>query len=169
MQGNERQDFQALHAPISPFTWGLTVELPNTVEGTADVPVRFGRPVELMGLKASVLPKLPLAGNLVIPTVEDFDILLQTDNQDTWTKTLKESGGAGGFVPLSHLTIDTPRLLRIVPVGDAPDFTFQFQWAQFIDPSHPLYESAIIRLSAIARYISKDERDAYLALCRVKP
>jgi len=160
MQGNERQDFAALHCPIAPFTWALVTELGGDVETTGDIPIRFTRPVEILGIRASVIAKLPL-GNLIVPTVDDLDVLLQTDNEDTWTKTLKESGGQGGFVPLRDLTIDAPRLLRIVPKGDAPDFTFQFQWAQFVDGT-PLYETALIRVSLLARYLSKAEKDAYL-------
>ncbi len=166
MQGTELQDFAALHAPVSPFTWGLTTELPRTSENSGEIPIRFGRPIEVLGIKASVIAKRPLSGdNLVIPTVEDIDVLLQTDNEEMWTRTLKESGGAGGFVPLDHLTIDAGRLLRIVPLGDGPDFTFNFQWAQFVDSDNPIYEDAIIRVSLLTRYISKEARDEWLRNC----
>lgn len=162
MQGSERQDFAALHAPIAPFTWALNTQLDSAAEDTGEIPVRFTRPIEVLGIKASITPVLPLAGGgLTVPTIEDIDVFLLSDNEDLWTKTLKESGSAGGFVPLSHLTIDAPRLLRIVPKGDAPDFTFTFAWAQFI-PGAPLFESAIIRLSLLTRYISKDARDEWL-------
>lgn len=163
MQGSEKQDFAALNAPVAPFTWGAIVELPNTVQQTADVPVRFERPLELLGIKAIVVPKYPLIGTgLIVPTVDDIDVMMQTDNEDLWTKTLLESGSGGDFAPLTALAIDAPRLLRIVPAADAPDFTFRFQWTQFTQGT-PLFEHAIIKLGILARYLSKAERDAYIA------
>lgn len=162
LQGSERQDFAALNAPVTPETWALVAELPNTVQGTGDIPIRFTRPIEILGLKATISPKLPLAGGgLIIPAIQDVDASLITDNENLWTRRIKESGGEGNFVPLEHLTIDVPRLLRIVPTGDAPDLSFQFQWAQFIQGT-PLFETAIVRLSLLTRYITKEERDAWI-------
>jgi len=163
LQGSERQDFAALNAPVTPETWALVAELDRTVQGTGDVPVRFTRPIEILGMKALVSPRYPLAGGgLIIPTVDDIDVFLTTDNEDVWTRRLKESGGEGNFVPLAHLTVDVPRLLRIVPKGDAPDLSFQFQWAQFPPATGAPWESCVIRLSLLTRYISKEDRDQWL-------
>lgn len=164
MQGSTRQDFAALNAPVTPETWALEAELANTVEGTGDIPIRFTRPIEILGMRATVVPKLPLAGGgLILPTLDDVNVMLTTDNEDLWTKRVQESGGNGNFVPLGHLVLDgSPgRLLRIVPRGDAPDLAFQFNWAQFVAGT-PFYEDAIIRLSLLTRYISKEDRDLWV-------
>jgi hypothetical protein len=163
MQGSDKQDFQALHAPVTPKTWSITAELARTVESTGGIPVRFTRPIEILGIKATVTAKRPLTGGgLIIPTVDDLDVSLITDDEDLWTKHLKESGSEGQFVALSHLTVDAPRLLRIVPRGSAPDLSFEFAWGQFIDAAHPIFEDALIRLSLFCRYITAEERDAWL-------
>lgn len=164
MQGSERQDFAALCAPVTPETWALEAELSRTVEGTGDIPIRFTRPIEILGIRAQVVAKLPLVGGgLIIPTLDDVNVSLVTDNEDLWTRRVQESGSNGNFVPLVHLTIDgnPGRLLRIVPRGDAPDLAFQFNWGQFTQGT-PFYEDAIVRLSLLTRYISKDDRDAWL-------
>ena len=49
LQGSEIQDFAAIHAPIAPLSWSLVAELPGSAEETGDVPVRFTRPIELLG------------------------------------------------------------------------------------------------------------------------
>jgi hypothetical protein len=163
MQGSDTQDFAALHAPVTPKTWSISAELARTVESTGVIPMRFTRPIEILGIKATVTAKRPLVGGgLIIPTVDDLDVSLLTDDQDLWTKHLAESGSEGNFVALSHLTIDAPRLLRIVPRGDAPDLAFEFAWAQFIDATHPIFEDALIRVSIMCRYITKEARDAWL-------
>jgi hypothetical protein len=164
LQGSEITDFAALHAPVAPLTWELHAELPGTSAETGDIPVRFLRPVEITGLFAVVIPKRPLGGGgLIIPSIDDIEVQLTSDNEDLWTKRLTESGSEGGMVPLGGLTVAVPRLLRIVPLGDAPDFTWKFSWAQFVSAASPIYEDAIIRLAIYARYISKETRDAWIA------
>jgi len=168
LPGSEQQDFAALHAPIAPFSWELRAELPRTSEETGDIPMRFSRPVEILGLQAVVIPVRPLAGGgLIIPTIDDIDVSLVSDNEDMWTKRLTDSGSAGALVPLSGLTVDTPRLLRIVPKGDAPDFTWKFAWAQFVSGT-PIYEDALIRCTIFARYISQATRDAWILQNKIK-
>jgi hypothetical protein len=165
--GSEISDFAALHCPIAPLTWSLFAELPNTAEETGDIPVRFSRPVEILGIQASVIPKHPIT-NFVVPTINDIDVSLISDNEDLWTKRLTESGPEGGMVPLASLTVQIPRLLRIVPQGDAPDFTFKFAWAQFIATDEEIYETALIRLGIYARYITAEMRDAWIAANKLR-
>ncbi len=168
MQGSEQQDFAALHAPIAPFTWELRAELSGLAETTGDVPMRFTRPVEILGITPIIIPKYPLAGGgAIIPTADDVDVSLLSDNEDIWTKRLTEAGSAGGLVPLSALSINVPRLLRIVPKGDAPDFTWQFSWAQFTAGTR-IYEDAIIRLGVFARYISEEARDEWIRSTQIR-
>lgn len=161
LQGSEIHDFAALHAPIAPLTWDLRAELPGAAPETGDIPMRFSRPIELLGMTAVVIPKRPLAGGgLLTPTLADIDVSLVSDNEDLWTRRLTESGTSGGLVSLSGLLVTVPRLLRIVPRGDAPDFTWNFAWADFLSGT-PFFEDAIIRLSIFARYITAETQDAW--------
>ncbi len=159
LQGGTVQDFQALHAPIAPLSWSLEAVLPANVQGTGDIPIRWTRPVEILGMKATVLPVYPFDpdGGTPAPILEDVDVYLLTEDTSIWTKHYNESGGDGNFVPLAHLTVDTPRLLRICLWDDAPDLTFQFQWAQFLQGT-PFTVDALIRLTLFTRYLDKIER-----------
>jgi hypothetical protein len=151
------QEFAVNAAPVAQFTWSLgRVLLLATEEKSGVIPVRFSRPVEILGFQATVISQLPLAGNLAIPSVDDIDVYIDIDQETKLTSQVNEDGPQTGFVPLPHvLTEGNPgRLLRVQPNAPAPDFQFQFSWAQFAAGT-PLYEDAIIALSLAARYLPK--------------
>lgn len=154
---NEKQAFAALNAPVADTSWTLEAELLGTVAETGDVPVRFTRPIEIVGIHVSVITKLPMASPaLREPTVKDINVSMLSNDSDTWTKRLTESGSGGNFALLESLGIQVPRLMRLRPGGDTPDFTFNFAWKQF-DAATPYYEGAIISLTLYANYLTPKE------------
>lgn len=150
------QEFSALAAPVAQYTWAIApVTLLNTQDKTAIIPVRFSRPVEILGFDARVIPKLPLAGSLAIPTVDVIDVYIDLDQAQKFTSQVDDEGPATGFVPLASVLTSKDggaRLVRIQPNAPSPDFQFQFAWRQFIAGT-PLYEGAIISLAMYARYV----------------
>ena len=155
---NDRQAHAALHAPVAPDTWSFSAALLRTVERTGVIPVKFSRPVEIVGFAADVIPARPLVGGgLAIPTPADIDALVEMDNGNRkFTSRVTDDGTTThDVVPLSHLTVLLPRLVRIEPDDNPnPDFSFQFAWAQFVT-GVPKYEDAIIRFSLLGSYLHR--------------
>ncbi len=151
------QEFATCAAPVAPYTWDIgPVTLLNTDQESGIVPVRFGRWIEITGFDATVIPKLPIApgSGLVIPTVDDLDVLIDMNQGDHFTAQVDDDGPQTGFVPLKSLLTQLPRLVRIRPGVPAPDFSIKFAWRQFVQGT-PLYEHAIIDLTMFARYLPK--------------
>lgn len=154
---NPEQEYATLTAPVAPYRWRVgPIELLNTDQETGFVPVRFSRPIEIVGVRAVVVPKLPLAGGaLRVPTVSDIDVLVELNQDVRLTNQVNDDGTQRGFVPLSSLTVDEATLLRWIPNVDAPDFQVSFAWRQFIQGT-PVYESAIVDLVFLARYVKPE-------------
>ncbi len=153
---NVEQEFAVQAAPIAELTWDVgPIRLLATDANTGAVPVRFSSPLEILGIKATVIPVLPLAGGFPSPTLEDIDVLFEQDENKRFTAQTNDSGRTvGGYVPLAHLVTDANRLLRIQPGVEAPDLQFTFAWRQFVLGT-PYYQGAIISLSLLYRRLEK--------------
>jgi hypothetical protein len=155
------QEFATNASPVAPYTWQVgPIVLLATQPDTGFIPVRFSRPIEILGMHAVVIPVLPLVGgfttpSLPTPTPNDIDVLMQLDQVERYTSNVTDNTIGPGYVPLQALTVTAgARLLRVIPNADAPDIQFKFAWRQFIQGT-PLYQGAIISLSLYARYLPK--------------
>lgn len=153
------EGFVALTAPKSPWTWQVQTILPsNASGGSARVPFQFPYAVNVVGLHPSVIAAKPLANGAgqTIPTLDDIDVLIDVNNTArlTGNDTATTGGGVGGaaFVTLSHINIQTPRVLGIEIEGDArPELGFTFRWRQGPPAAAPFfYETAIISIGIYA-------------------
>jgi len=149
------QLFAAQHAPVSPWTWECQANLERDIQETGRIPLRWNRPVEIVGMFASVR-QASVAGGLLIPTTEDVMVLLSANQQERFTNRLEDAaqtGQAESYVTLAALSIQAPRLTRIQLKQAAPQIDVSFRWKTHNPIATPRFEDALISLAFFCLYL----------------
>jgi len=145
----------ALHAPASPMTWETTVLMTGAVQTTARAAFRFPRPVEIVGFFPTVVPILPAAGGVTVPTTDSIAVQIDTDNQNYITSgdgiSTNAGGSAGPFVTLSALSVSVPRVLGYKLRNPTPDIGFTYRWK--LDVSTLTFRNSLVSMAIFARYL----------------
>lgn len=150
------QPFAALHAPTAMYSWECQTILLRTVQDTGRIPLRWNRPVEIIGMRPSVVANAIVGGGLLVPTAEDIVCAVSANQQDKFTNRLEFAaavGAAESFVVLAALGVQTPRLTRIQLTNESPQLDVTFRWRTNL-PGTPTYEDANIALTLFCRYLS---------------
>lgn len=148
--------FRALHAPMAPFTWDAQASLAgNSDASTGRVPITFRGPVEIIGLRPSIVQKT--RGALVVPTAEDIIVEFDGNDEARFTNTLGDSSsatsGSSTSVVLASLGVQTPRLMGIKLENDKPNIGVKFRWRIQPVGGAAVFEDADIRLSFYCRWL----------------
>lgn len=144
----------ALIAPAAPFSWEVQYLLENDTLESGRIPIRWQRPVEVVGMYASV--RQATSSSLLVPTVDDIQVALGANQRERFTNRLEDTAQtsmAESFVTLGALMIQTPRLLRLQLVTPAPEMDVTFRWKSNNDITDPLFEDALIGLCFLCRDI----------------
>lgn len=154
------QEFQALHAPVAPYTWEVRSTLLTTQQETTRIPIFFRGPVEIQGFYPSVrINGAVQGGTRRIPTTDNVMVMMDINQQDRLTNRLESTSVAGpgqSFVTLASMGVLVPRLIRIQILNAAPDVGIQFRWDQDPAPGGvPIYENCLIQLAFFCRYLDE--------------
>ena len=152
----------ANHAPVAPFSWEFQADLDGTLEGTARIPLKFTRPVQILGFYPSVILNAAI-GSLALPTTEHVLVLLHANREVMYTHRLESGAGAQApenFVTLASMGVQVPRLVNIQLRQGAPELACEFRWKRWAATyaSSPVYPDVIVSMTVYARYLTKDER-----------
>jgi len=151
------QPLAALHAPVAPYTWEVQATLLRTVQETGRIPLRWNRPVEIIGMYAAVRQASVAGCGLLIPTVDDLLVAVSANQEDRFTNRLEDTGQtaqAESFVTLGSLSVQAPRLTRIMLTNGSPQVDVAFRWKAHNPIATPRFEDAMISLSFYCRYVS---------------
>lgn len=139
----------ARQQPIAPLTWEVQAPLLGANPETARVALEFPRPVELVGLAATV--EVTAAGGTV-PTLDNIAVAIDLNNQERITSAQGITAGAGGvngtFVTLSSMTNDK-RLLGLKCDVAKPNVGFSFRWKR----GAGVFQNSLITVAVFARYL----------------
>lgn len=147
----------ALVAPRAPFTWEVFAVLPSLAQETERIPIEFARPVEIVGMRPTVI-RASFGLGPVIPTADDIVAKVDVNDERRYTNALGVStaaaGNAGGFVTLAALSTQGQqgRLLSLRIENAKPTAGFTFRWKLPI-PLAPIYEDAHIGVALFCRYL----------------
>jgi hypothetical protein len=120
------------------------------------VPIKFASPVEVVGLSASVIAASAVGG-LVAPLREHLLIDLEVNAENHFTAMERDSEVAHGsnFADLQAVDVALPRLVSI-PIAGSGELGIDLRWKRFA-AGFPIYEDALITISAMYRTISTAE------------
>ena len=154
------QEFQALHAPIAPYTWEVRSILLTTQLETTRIPIFFRGPVEIQGFWPTVRVNRNIQGGTRrIPTTDNVMVMLDINQQDRMTNRLEATSVANplqSYVTLSSMSVFAPRLVRLQIINASPDVGIQFRWDQDPQPGGvPIYENALVQLAFFCRYLNE--------------
>jgi len=144
----------ALHAPVTPYTWEVQANLARDTQDTGRIPLRWNRPVLVVGMYASV-ERNSSVGNLLIPTTDSITCELSANQEDRFTNRLEDTSATGlvsSFVTLEALSVQVPRLTEIRLENASPQIDVAFRW-KTNDPTDPTYEDAYCSLAFYCVYI----------------
>lgn len=151
----------ANHAPVAPFSWEFQAELDGDEEHTGRIPLRFARPVQILGFYPSVINNEAL-GQLEQPTTEHVLCLLHANRETLYTNRLESGAGAQApedYVTLASMGVQVPRLVNIQLRDGSPTLEAAFRWkrwaAAFEDT--PVYPDVICSLTCYCRYLTAAE------------
>lgn len=152
------QDHTPELAAVAPYTWEAQAVLGRTVLQTGRIPLRFAKPVQIVGFYPSVIADSNVGG-LLVPTLDDILVLLDMNEEKRFTNRLEQTTGAAtgaGFVTLGALgSARAQRFLNLKVRNAAPDIGVQFRWKR--DPSGgAIYEDAMIGLAFFAKYLDDE-------------
>jgi hypothetical protein len=145
----------ALHAPVTPYTWEVQAALARTVQDTGRIPLRWNRPVLIVGMYASVLQNSTVGGGLLIPSTDAITVEISANQEDRFTNRLEDTAATGlvtSFVTLEALSVQTPRLTEIRLENAAPQVDVAFRW-KTNNPASPTYEDAYCSLAFYCVYL----------------
>lgn len=146
----------ALIAPIAPYTWECQATLARTIQETGRIPLRWNRPVEIVGMYAAVRQASIAGGGLLVPQVDDLMVLLDANQEDRFTNRLEDvsqTGQAESYVTLGAVSVLAPRLTRIMLKNGAPQIDVSFRWKTHNPIATPRFEDALVSLAFFCRYI----------------
>lgn len=150
--------FAALHAPMAPYTWEVAIRLDGLEAfSSPELGSEFKGPVEVLGFFPSIIDVDPVAdAAFTSATLDDVLCKIDANQQDRFTNrngigsTVDQ---AGGFVTLSSLAVQTPRLVAIRLMVASPVLTFSFRWKQPPLAGKKRYRDAIISIAEYCRYL----------------
>jgi hypothetical protein len=147
-------------AAVAPFTWEVQATLGGAVLQTGRIPLRFPKPVEIVGFYPSIVDGSAAGGGLVSASLDDVLVLLDANEERRFTNRLEQTAAAAtgaGFVTLGALgAARAQRFLDLKLRNAAPDIGVQFRWKR--DPSAgAIFEDAIVCLAFFARYLEAGE------------
>jgi len=148
------QLYAANHAPVAPYTWEVQANLLRTVQDTGRIPLRWNRPVMIVGMYASVVQN-SAAGQLLIPTTDDITVELQANQEDRFTNRLETTAATGlvsSYVTLEALSVQVPRLTEIRLENASPQVDVSFRW-KTNPPANPTHEDAYCSLAFYCVYL----------------
>jgi hypothetical protein len=148
--------YAAAHAPVAPFTWEVQAELARTQQETGRLPLRWNRPVEIVGFFATVVA-LNDDGGLLGPTTDDIQCAIGANQEERFTNRLEDAAATAleeSFVTLSALSVEVPRLVRIQLTNAGPQMDVAFRWKNHNPIASPRFEDALISLALYCRYIT---------------
>ncbi len=147
----------ANHAPVAPYTWEIQAELGRTTQETGRLPMRWNRPVEILGLFPTVRALNAAGGGLLAPTADDIMVALGANQEDRFTNRLEDAAATAleeSFVTLSALSVLVPRLVRIQLTNASPQVDVSFRWKNNNPIAQPRFEDALIGVAFFCRYIT---------------
>jgi len=150
------QSRATLTAPVSPFTWEVQAELPRTVLETGRLPLKWNRPVEIVGMQPSVVALNATGTPLLVPTADDIQVLLDSNQQDRYTNRLEDTAATAmdeSYVTLSSMSTFLPRLMRIQLRNASPQIGIGFRWKRHNPIAAPRFFDALIGIAFFCRYI----------------
>lgn len=156
MNFDSGQLYAANHSPVAPYSWEVQATLLRTNLDTGRLPLRWNRPVEILGMYASVLQHSSEGGGLFVPTADAIACALSANQQDRFTSRLEmaaQTGSAENFVTLASLTVQVPRLVRIQLKNESPQLDVEFRW-KTNNPASPTFEDAFVSLTFFCRYMT---------------
>ena len=117
----------------------------------------FQWPAEIVALHVDVIPGSSNGGALVAPTVADLLCDLSVNEGRKYCSTARDSDLAPGssFASLAALSILAPRVISI-PLAATSELAFELRWKRFTAGA-PLYEDALVTISALYRRITVEE------------
>lgn len=145
----------ANHSPVAPYTWEVQANLVRTVQDTGRIPLRWNRPVMIVGMYASVVQNSQIGG-LLIPTTDDITCEISANQEDRFTNRLEDTAATGlvtSFVTLEALSVQVPRLQEIRLENAAPQIDVAFRW-KTNNPAAVTYEDAYCSLAFFCVYIT---------------
>lgn len=144
----------ALHAPVAPYTWEVQALLRNSVQETPRVPLRWNRPVCIVGMYPSVVA-YDIDGQLITPTTDEIAVYIGANQKDRFTNRLDQgvaTGLAESYVTLAAVGIQAPRLWDLRLENDAPQVDVSFRWKTNTITS-PTHENAYCSLAFYCYYL----------------
>lgn len=150
------QQYAALVAPTAPYTWECQATLARTVQETGRIPLRWNRPVEIIGMYAAVVQASIAGGGLLVPGTNDLMVLISANQEDRFTNRLEDTaqtGQAESYVTLAAVSVLAPRLTRICLTNASPQVDVNFRWKSHNPIATPRFEDALISLAFFCRYI----------------
>lgn len=147
----------ALLAPLAPHTRSIVIAVPADSEATDRYVIPFQWPAEIVALHVDVIPGSSIGGALVAPTVADLLCDLSVNEGRKYCSTARDSDLAPGssFASLAALSILAPRVISI-PLAATSELSFELRWKRFVAGA-PLYEDALVTISALYRRITVEE------------
>lgn len=141
---------------IAPYTWEVGATLSRTSEETRRIPVRFPRPVRVVGMYPSVIAGSAVGG-LVAPSCDAILAVVSSNQRDRFTNRLEDVSSAGygeAYVTLSALgtsQLQGNRLMNIELKEASPQLDLGFRWKRW--SGSPIYEDAIIHVALFCEYL----------------
>ena len=145
--------FVSLQAPIAPLTWEVFGTLPSNALESEQLPVKFPRPMQLIGVRPTIRPLRPdlPVPPLVVPTLDDVmcSIVIDQERQLTAQQNPATTTAAQSqYVTAGSLALGLPRLLCQDVRSPTPQFYFQFRWRQGIN----IFTDCTVSMAVFARY-----------------
>ncbi len=151
--------FAALSQPVAKYTWEVQSTLSRTSEETRRIPIKWQRPVKIVGMYPTVIAGTSVGGGLLIPTVNDILVVLNANQKDRYTNRLEDVASTGlgeSYVTLGSLSTSQAagnRMLEIELNVPAPQLDVAFRWKRPPTGGVALYEDAIVGLCLFCNYV----------------
>lgn len=135
--------------PVAPDTKEIRVSLANDEEESPRVDIEYPGPSTVIGCYCSVIQDSDVGG-LLIPTLDDFLVMIDLDDQRRFTKGPSQGQTAAASRSSQYVTLASidsrVRDLYINMQSARPVLGFTFRWKRF-DAATAFYENAIIAIS----------------------
>lgn len=141
----------------APYTWEVSATLGRLQEETRRIPIRWQRPVRIVGMYPSVIKGTALGGALLVPTTDDVLAIVSSNQKDRFTNRLEDVSSSGygeAYVTLSALgtsQLQGNRLMNLELREAAPQLDLGFRWKRWTGAA--TYEDAIISVALFCEYL----------------
>jgi hypothetical protein len=135
--------------PVAPDTWEIRASLANADEESPRVSLEFPGPTTVVGAYCSVIQNSS-NGGLLIPTLDDFLVMVDLDNQRRFTSGPTQGQSVAASRSSTYVTLATldsrVRDLYLNCESARPIIGLTFRWKRF-DAGVPHYEDAQISVA----------------------